>query len=173
MSNNERIVTIVRNDDPDEFYEALMAIKSLSEWDGGYIVHRYIDHIPIISRVLELQPSSGSINETVMVRCGLKTLRHLFDHGQINPTTTYNGLPLLHRVVLNKGSPERVKLLLDNGADINAQRQRDGYTALHIAEVLGDVPCRQLLLKRGADTTIKDANGYTYLEVMNNYAKPQ
>lgn len=172
MSYNAEIVAIVRNGDPDKLYEVLIGITSLSELGGICIVHRYYDHIPIISRVLELQPSSGAINDKIMVRSGLKTLRHLFDHDLINPNTTHGGASLLHNMVW-KGSPERVKLLLDSGADINAQRQRDGYTALHIAEALGNVPCTQLLLKRGADTTIKDANGYTYLEVMNNYTKPQ
>lgn len=55
---------------------------------------------------------------------------------------------------------QQVKLLLDQGFDINS-KNHDGCTALHIAAYRGHQDIIELLLKRGADTFLKDKDGYT------------
>jgi ankyrin repeat protein len=55
-----------------------------------------------------------------------------------------------------------LNLLLDHGADINAQNDR-GLTALYLASVTGHEPQVKLLLARGADRNIASKAGYTPL----------
>jgi ankyrin repeat protein len=53
---------------------------------------------------------------------------------------------------------ETMRLLLDAGADANAQ-QRGGFTPLHEAAHTDDVEMARLLLDHGADPSIADADG--------------
>ena len=58
------------------------------------------------------------------------------------------------------GLSDTVKLLLDNGADVNA-RTEVGGTALIYAAAMGQLECVKLLIEHGADKTIRNDNGYT------------
>ena len=57
-----------------------------------------------------------------------------------------------------------VRMLLDNGADPNAQQER-GYTALHAAAQHGDRELAELLLERGADRALGKDDGETPAEL--------
>ena len=57
-----------------------------------------------------------------------------------------------------------VKTLLASGAKVN-QKDRLGRTALFYAEAFGSNSISTELLKSGADISIKDDNGQTYLDV--------
>jgi ankyrin repeat protein len=59
------------------------------------------------------------------------------------------GLHPLHSAVAGRAPLELVTILLDAGADPNAQ-QSGGWTALHTAAIGGDLAVVQLLLSRGA-----------------------
>ena len=59
------------------------------------------------------------------------------------------------------GEVERVKELLDSGADRNFQ-DKDGYTALWMATSERDTEIVRLLLDRGADPDIRDYGRYSY-----------
>lgn len=57
-----------------------------------------------------------------------------------------------------------VRMLLDNGADPNAQQER-GYTALHAAAQHGDRELAELLLEHGADRALAKDDGETPAEL--------
>lgn len=63
-----------------------------------------------------------------------------------------------------RGSIDEVKVLLDNGADINATGEH-GYTALHNAVEQGHIKMVEFLLNQGIDTAIKNINHLTAKEL--------
>jgi DNA-directed RNA polymerase subunit RPC12/RpoP len=62
----------------------------------------------------------------------------------------------------NEGQPEIVRALVDAGADLDA-RNEAGQTAMLIAATNGDEATFRLLLERGANTELADAEGNTPL----------
>ncbi|GAB4228751.1 MAG: hypothetical protein Tsb0021_06310 [Chlamydiales bacterium] len=65
-------------------------------------------------------------------------------------------------VVIEVGNLEKIKILLEKGAQINA-RLHMGETALHAAAVGGNVEIFRFLLEQGADITIKTDTEQTVL----------
>ena len=63
----------------------------------------------------------------------------------------------LHKVAA-WGDIEAVRVLMDNGADINASGE-DGDTPLHRAIAAGRMRLAQFLVSRGADMTIRNRYG--------------
>jgi len=61
------------------------------------------------------------------------------------------------------GDKERVRLLLENGANVNA-RDRYGWTALMWAVFKGYKEIVKLLLENGADVNVRDFFGNTALK---------
>ncbi len=66
---------------------------------------------------------------------------------------------------------EMVKLLLDNGANINIKDKIYGYTPLIIAVRVGSIEIAKLLLDHCADINIKDDEGNTAIATAENYSK--
>eukprot|EP01032_Pedospumella_encystans_P009143 gene9143-10790_t len=66
-----------------------------------------------------------------------------------------------------KGHLEIVKLLVENGADMNVQ-EKDGYTPLHWAAYKGHVEVVDYLLSQGADATLVKKTGTTALQNASN-----
>ena len=64
-----------------------------------------------------------------------------------------------------------VRLLLAKGADIEAKRTKDGYTALMVAAQFGSDKVVRLLLEKGADITAKSFNGWTALKVARYFKR--
>jgi len=60
------------------------------------------------------------------------------------------------------------QVLLEHGADINIQRKRDGYTALHRAAQAGNMKMIAWLIARGADVNRRKEDGGTPLSVAMN-----
>ena len=83
----------------------------------------------------------------------------LFERGADINAEPYNGTAL-HWAVARR-LPEAAAWLIEHGADINRRAGfggTRGVTPLHIAAAWGGSPdCARLLLDRGADTTIRDA----------------
>jgi ankyrin repeat protein len=62
-----------------------------------------------------------------------------------------------------RNTPECVKLLLDNGASVNAVNATEGASVLHWAAIAGDVRIVHCLVKAGADVHQVDKRGYNAL----------
>jgi ankyrin repeat protein len=65
-----------------------------------------------------------------------------------------------------------MRLLLEHGADPNAQQQLD-YTPMHGAASRGDVEMAKLLLQHGADRNPKATDGQTPADVARSHAHPE
>jgi len=59
---------------------------------------------------------------------------------------------------------DSVKILLDAGASLNI-KNKAGNTALHVGAMLADVNFCSMLVEKGADPTIKNAKGKTFLDI--------
>ncbi len=70
-----------------------------------------------------------------------------------------------------ESSSDVVKLLLDNGASVNA-RNADGYTVLMKVAAGNSIDVAKVLLKKGAKVTLVDNNGNTALHEAANYGRP-
>jgi len=63
-----------------------------------------------------------------------------------------------------RGDVNRVALLLDSGAEINAQESKTGATPLNEAAFKGHIGVVELLLEHGADQNIRDNAGFSPVE---------
>ena len=75
--------------------------------------------------------------------------------------TDYNGETPLHQTTYD---PDIVKMLLDEGADVDARDKR-GRTPLHAASYEGDCSSVELLIEHGADINFADNQGWTPLHM--------
>lgn len=91
--------------------------------------------------------------------------RRFLEQQNVNVDSRENflGMTPLH-CAAQRGNEAMVDLLLDSGADINAQTAK-GDTALHLATVKGERRVMKLLLARGADTKKTNKEGHTALHM--------
>lgn len=73
--------------------------------------------------------------------------------------------PLL--AACRRGHTETVAFLLQNGASVNITGGRDKNSALHIAALRGDEAVVDALLRANADTTARNGNAQTPLDIAN------
>ena len=81
-----------------------------------------------------------------------------------NAKEPQNGTPLLTLAAL-MGHADIAELLIENGADVNAQGG-DGGTALHAVAFLGRAESAKVLLNHGADATIRNNDGASPHDVL-------
>ena len=67
----------------------------------------------------------------------------------------------------DRGNADMVQVLLEHGADVNAQDE-DGQTALHYACSIGYESVIQILIKASADVAISDNEGLKPIDVLKN-----
>ena len=65
---------------------------------------------------------------------------------------------------------EVIQLLLDHGADVNAQKE-DRWTALHLGVLFGHVQVVEVLLKRGADPHARTKKGETPFQLASSSSR--
>jgi ankyrin repeat protein len=98
----------------------------------------------------------------------LTIMRYLLNHGVSATQPGKNGFPpLVYVARADKAeSPEKVQLLLEYGAEVNAVDPR-GRTALHHAVRAGHQRVGQLLLRHGADLLLLNGKERAALEKMD------
>ncbi|KAM0541674.1 hypothetical protein ACHAPJ_013150 [Fusarium lateritium] len=64
---------------------------------------------------------------------------------------------------LEQGHSAMAQLLIDQGADVNAQHSRHGWSALTLAARRGDESTARALIDKGADVNAQDTYGWTAL----------
>ena len=83
----------------------------------------------------------------------------------VNQKHTLTGIRPLHCACAAWGNLAIAKILLDNGADINATSECSIQTALHFAVLNKRTSITKLLLENGCKTEIRTHQGRTGLEV--------
>ncbi len=103
-------------------------------------------------------------------KCNLKILQLLLNEGaDINATSTEYLNTSLHIAAIN-GKLEIAQLLIDSADNINATNYK-GFTPLYLASFHCQSDMVELLFCNNADTSIKDVNGRTALDVVGGYRR--
>lgn len=71
------------------------------------------------------------------------------------------GQTALHYAVCHHDALPLVTILAENGAQLDPDRQGDGWTPLHLAAMLNKLDVVLKLLEMGADHTVRASNGDT------------
>ncbi len=99
-------------------------------------------------------------------------IRFFFENGLDSNKLTWMGWPPI--AYLSRGDkgehPERIKTLIQYGANINAQNSK-GVSALHAASKAGFLKVVKILIAAGADQKINDFKGKTPLDYAKKYRK--
>jgi ankyrin repeat protein len=80
------------------------------------------------------------------------------------------GRTALHAAMF-QSNIEVIRILIQNGWDINAESTKSGNTPLHDAVMAGNVNAAKLLLEKGADKSIKNKAGLTPMQAAANEGK--
>jgi ankyrin repeat protein len=89
-----------------------------------------------------------------MIRALIKKNPHI-----VNSEPLLRETPLM--VAVRFGNPEAVKILVENGADVN--KKRNGTRPLLLASTYGHLEVAKLLIESGAKVDAKDKSGFTAL----------
>ena len=132
------------------YYSSKNAIKILPLLDNVNCRRMYTGEIPIINMYRRSQSSSADYEMTeIFIEKGV----------DINQSDNRGNTPLIVQADYNNNK-DVVKLLLSEGADINA-RNEDGDSALIYVIKDGNVELARFLIKKGADYNILNARNET------------
>merc|ERR1712217_443935 len=73
------------------------------------------------------------------------------------------------RWAARNGNEELVRLLLNNGACVNAQGAKSDCSALMTAAIHGHIRIAEILLQAGADVSLTDVEGQTAIDLAHGY----
>ena len=107
---------------------------------------KYFEKDDALLKLTAVESSSGSRSKSNIAF----TVRYLLDQGaNANARDSEEEGTALMKAS-SKGHRDIVQLLCERGADVNA-KDKDGYTALHLAVEFGHIAVVELLLKQGAN----------------------
>ncbi|MCR5763434.1 MAG: ankyrin repeat domain-containing protein [Treponema sp.] len=92
--------------------------------------------------------------------------------GMISNATTEDGVPMIC-IATRNDCFEKVKWLVDNGADINAVSKDRGYTAVMDAVWRKNYPITEYLIKKGADLSVISSDGQSILVLAVGNGNPK
>lgn len=111
-----------------------------------------------------LEARSESLVEIAAIGDNDRTAAYLDENPDAVHAKTVDGYTPLHVASLF-GHDRVVDVLLEYGADIDAEVEGSQYQAIHCATISGAQPTLDVLLARGADPDSQSANGYTPLMI--------
>lgn len=137
--------------------------------------------IPLLKQYIN---QKNNLGRTPLIYCVLDApknahicMKSLIKAGANIDAITDNGQVALHYAA-GWNTPELTEILLENGANVNAQIKGDTsfqginydlFTPLHLAAQRGHGDIIELLLKHGANTALKTATGKTALDLAQEY----
>lgn len=147
---------------------ALGAVYSVFIHNGLVFANKYLDgkipgfcNVSVLTEIYSQKVKLGFLTN-ILKNEDIVLCKKIFNNEKtINTPLLNSWTPLMIAVMYN--SKTIVKLLIESGADINAQSQKDGLTALMIASGNGFKEIVELLISCGADTGIRAKNGWTAL----------
>lgn len=119
--------------------------------------------LPEIGHSMPVEDSTGQLFQAIID--GRFEVLEVFirKSGNVNIKGKMGWTPLYCVVALGKCNITALKMLLDAGADINAETE-DGSTPLHEAACWRKVECVRFLVEHGADPKTKNEFGLTPLD---------
>jgi ankyrin repeat protein len=121
---------------------------------------------------LQPVPPPGALLDAVWHNDLIDARRFLQKGSDVNEMDSLGNSPLIHAA--RNGSPDMMRLLLGNGADIDSQNSF-GYTALTYLVFSADgsrEPLIRLLLDQGADMGIKNSDGNDAMDLAIQNSRP-
>lgn len=124
-----------------------------------YIVSKRRNYLPFMLYVMTVRQQPESVAHAIV--------KILLKYG-VNPNTlNYKGFTALQYAIMYD-KPKIAKMLIQAGANINAQTLTDGRTALHFAIQSRSPTILQALLQAGAHLNVKDHLGLTPVAWLNH-----
>lgn len=117
-----------------------------------------------LSYLLEHGGNNFLALEQAIRACNPEALNMLLDRGASVFDKRFQGNDLLCTAAI-EGFENMVAILLDLGLSINEQNETSGYTPLICAAIANTLDAAELLLRRGADPSIKGTDGETALDL--------
>ncbi|WP_438456255.1 ankyrin repeat domain-containing protein [Wolbachia endosymbiont of Kerria lacca] len=162
--------TDVTNKKAEQLIDELFAAINIGNFQKVEKCIKEAESIGIKSEILSSEKHNIKPIHFTTDKCNLKILQLLLNEGaDINATSTEYLNTSLHIAAIN-GKLEIAQFLIDSSANINATNYK-GFTPLYLASFNCQSDMVELLFCNNADTSIKDVNGRTALDVVGGYRR--
>lgn len=114
---------------------------------------------------------AGDLHDAVRAK-NVAALNDLLDAGENIDESDYLTGTALH-VAVSQGSTDIARILIDSGADVDAESEQLSARAVHLAASFGDAAMLELLLDSGAEVDAQDNQGKTALHRAANFGSAE